>query len=101
MKIPTKLMGFLTYNENTCPFSVEKDCLYLYPKDENMWSDNLKSQYHNLRNLHKESRWIGHLDLYGKLSSGQNIMFRVSEINSSYNGFINFDIIMYIVYEKV
>lgn len=99
MKIPTKLMGFLNYNENTCPFSVEKDCLYLYPKDENMWSDNLKSRYHSLRNSHKESRWIGHLDLYGKLSSGQNIMFRVSEINSSYNGFINFDIIMYIIYE--
>lgn len=85
------LKGFITYNDENYQFSYSKAILNLYPQKRTPVSlGELFSQF-------ERGQEIRDIELKGKTSRGNNIIFEVSEQCSNEDGFLSFNV--YSIYE--
>lgn len=99
MKKPERLVGYLKLNDSNCAFEFNDTdfTLSLYPQNAN--EDNIKSVFDGIAGFnYKEHKWIETLRLTGVTSSGNNIIFNVQDIPSSFNGFKVYDVNWYFCY---
>ena len=85
------LKGFITYNDENYQFSYSKAILNLYPQKRTPVSlGELFSQF-------ERGQEIRDIELKGKTSRGNNVIFEVSEQCSNEDGFLSFNV--YSIYE--
>ncbi len=86
-----ELKGFITYNDENYQFSYSDSVLNLYPQKRTPISlGELFSQF-------ERGQVIKDIELEGKTSRGNNVIFEVSEQCSNEDGFLSFNV--YSIYE--
>lgn len=98
MRVPERLLGFLEYDNAEIAFEFCEDAftLNLYPQKE-LWKKYAHPSYAfgNHSFDYKKHEWISSLNLCGKNSSGQTVIFSVQEDASYYHGFLSFRVNWY------
>lgn len=98
MKKPERLLGFVNYDDSEIAFEFDSDnsILKLYPPKD-LWKKYMRPSYvfskHQMDFTKHE--WVPENRIYGKSSSGQQVIFSVQGEPSSYHGFLSFDVNWY------
>lgn len=98
MKEPERLIGFVNYDDTEIAFEFDADnfALNLYPTKE-LWKKYVRPSYVFSKHPIDFSKheWIPENRIYGKTSSGQQVVFSVQGDPGSYHGFLSFQVNWY------
>lgn len=100
MKKPDRLVGYLKLNNSDCAFEFndENFTLSLYPPTVNNY--DIESVFEGITGFnYKEHKWIENVKLIGITSAGNNIIFNVQDMYSSFNGFKVYEVNWYFCYK--
>ena len=95
------IKGYITSKGIDYPFLFENDVLFLFPQNIDMWQQMIADSITRINKVFiSEDEKDIYFDLKGITDEGRDVLFRVDNHSSSINGFLQYQVSYYVVYNK-
>jgi hypothetical protein len=100
MLIEKELLGFCEIDGRISPFSFEDRTLRVFSATIEQWQENMEQTWKEfVRPMdNSDPKWIEPIDITGTLQDMKKVLFRVRGTPNRNNGFLSFDVILYVIY---
>ena len=95
MQISEPMVGLVKYEGSKFPFIYEKNILRLMPPTVEEWQRKQREVFNYFiqsKNDCNPDKWIGRINLYGKVSNGNDVVFNVEELYANEYGFVSYNV---------